>query len=311
MVAQLLIVLDGAPEPPGGSRPTTLQRTATPALDALCAAGVVTRRQTTPDGFEPGTETGFPTLLGVPPAAPVARGPIEAAAAGIAVPPGASAWRIDLRCHDGSRAGERERDRALPALARALPAHRVTGLRGHRLLAVGPGRPVLDRIDGLGVEVWPDGAQLAPALDKDTIVVCGPGAAAGCARLLGASVVVPAGATGDVDTDLAAKADAARRALAVGSEVGVHVGALDEAAHRGEPDAKAAALARVDAELIAPLAAAAQRHGASVAVTADHSTCPDTGRHGCEPVPLVVAGPGVAASGPDRLTEELPPGVVA
>jgi 2,3-bisphosphoglycerate-independent phosphoglycerate mutase len=224
------------------------------------------RRRTTPDGLDPGSETGLPALLGTPPRAPVARGPIEAAAAGIALAPGHRAWRLDLRRPDGTRTPEAEARLLVPLVAARLPAHAVTHLRGHRLLASGRRRPVLGGVAGLDVEVWPDGAALAPILDARTTVVCGPGAAAGIARLLGARVTVPDGATGDVDTDLAA-------------------------------------LERADAHLIAPLAAAARRHGALLAVTADHGTCPRTGRHDGAPVPLVLGGPDVTAAGPERLTE--------
>jgi hypothetical protein len=38
-------------------------------------------------------------------------------------------------------------------------------------------------------------------------------------------------------------------------------------------------------------------------VTADHGTCPRTGRHDPGPVPLVVAGPAIPVRGPARLIE--------
>lgn len=300
MVGRILIVLDGAPEPVRTGVPTTLEAACTPALDDVCAQGAVSRLRTTPEGLEPGSETGIPTLLGAPPASPVARGPIEAAAARVEVPPGTKAWRVDIRHLDGRRAEARP---ALSKVGERMPAHRVTALRAHRLLAVGPDRPTPGRVGELCLEVWPDGADLEPVLDTGTVVICGPGAAAGCARLLGASVQVLPGATGDVDTDLPAKARSARGALEAGRDVVVHVGALDEAAHRRDRHAKREALERTDALLIAPLVAVARRRGAILAVTSDHSTCPRTGRHGAEPVPLVAWGPDVPRHGPDRLTE--------
>ena len=294
MVGRLLIVLDGAPEPGG---PTTLEAAHTPALDRLCRRGAVSRLRTTPPGLEPGSETGIPTLLGAPPAAPPGRGWIEAAAAGIAVPEGERPWRIDLFCAGGRRAiAEPLRD----AVAERLPRHRLVSMRGHRLLAIGEGRPELtEPLDAVEISVWPDGELPAPTVDPDVVMVCGPGAAAGCGRLLGLTVHIPPGATGDIDTSLSAKAGAASDALHAGSNVVVHVGGLDEASHRRDTVAKRRALERADAELIAPLAAPAR----TVAITSDHSTCPRTGRHGAEPVPLVVAGPAVKPAGPDRLTE--------
>jgi 2,3-bisphosphoglycerate-independent phosphoglycerate mutase len=212
--------------------------------------------------------------------------------------------------------------RVASVLRGELPRHRVVPLRGHRVLVVGATRPGVRRCGGLEVVVWPDGAALAPALGTDgrdavgdaggpgldasgrpVTLVCGPGAAAGIGRLLGARVVVPRTATGDVDSDLDAKASAALLALGRGEDVVVHVAAPDEAAHRLDPDAKRTAIEDADARILAPLRRAAEEAGATLAVTSDHGTCPHTGRHDGEPVPLVVAGPDVPAGGPRRLTE--------
>jgi len=299
---QVLVILDGAPEPVQ-PWPTTLERARTPALDALCAEGTVGRLRTTPPGLEPGSETGVPVLLGAAPDAQLGRGPLEAAAAGVDVPAGSGAWRLDLRHPDGRRASEREVHLLCPLLHAHLPRHAVTPLRGHRVLAVGRRRPALRRCAGLEVTVWPDGAEPAAAPGGALTLVCGPGVVAGIGRRLGARVHVPAGATGDVDTDLAAKAIAVLDALERGEDVAVHVGGPDEAAHRGERDAKRAALEAADAQLVAPLRAAARHAQATLAVTADHGTCPWTGRHDPAPVPFVVAGAGVPARGARRLTE--------
>ncbi len=299
--SRVLVVLDGAAEPVAAGR-TTFEEARTPVLDALCRDGAVALLRTTPDGLEPGSETGVPTLLGAPPTAPVGRGWVEAAAAGVDVPEGRSPWRIDVRHLDGRRTCEREVRLVWPVLRAQLPAHRVTPLRGHRLLALGERPPAISRCAALDVRVWPDGARLEAVLDERTTMICGPGAAAGCAKLLGARVVVPDGATGDVDTDLPAKARAAVAALAAGGDVVVHVGGLDEASHRLQRDAKRALLEQVDGELLAPLAAAARRHGAPLAITSDHGTCPRTGRHDAAPVPVIVSG-GRPAAGPQRLAE--------
>lgn len=301
-MSRVLIILDGAPEPLGPG-PTTLEDAHTPVLDALCAEGEVGRLPTTPDGCAPGSETGVPVLLGARVDDPVGRGPVEAAAAGVVVPEGMGAWRLDVRYADGRRVGEREVHRLCPLLRTHLPRHRIMPLRGHRVLAVGSRRPVVRTCAGREVLVWPDGARLAPVLERPTTMVCGPGAAAGIGRLLGASVEVPERATGDTDTDLDAKAARALRALERGDDVVVHVGGADEAAHRGERDAKRRVLEAADARVIACLREAARAAGATLTVTSDHGTCPGTGRHDAAPVPYVVVGPGTVARGPDRLTE--------
>lgn len=301
MSARVLVILDGAPEPVQ-PWPTTLEEAVTPALDALAAAGAVGRVATTPPGFAPGSETGVPALLGGLPDAPVGRGPVEAAAAGIEVGSETGAWRLDVRSPRGSRATSHEVVLLWPLLRSHLPRHCLMPLREHRVLALGTRRPDLTRCAGMSIHVWPDGARLRPALEHTT-VVCGPGAVAGIGRLLGADVVVPDGATGDVDTDLPAKAAAALRALDAGRDVVVHVGAADEAAHRCDRAAKRTALEAVDRALLGPLRRAVRAAGATLTVTADHGTCPWTGRHDAAAVPYATEGPDVPACGPRRATE--------
>ena len=299
-MVEVLVIPDGAAEPLGADR-TSLERARTPALDALCAAGAVHRVATTPAGLAAGSEIGIPTLLGAPPVAPVDRASVEAAAAGIEVPPGIAAWRCDLP----REAGRRDRARALAALRHAASGHAVHHLRGHRLLLVGDAPPpaVAGR---LPLFTWARGAALPRVLGRDTVVISGPGAAAGCARLLGARCVVPAGATGEPGTDLRAKARAALDAAAAGARrVVVHVGGPDEAAHDRDRAAKIATLEAIDAALIAPLAAFARAHAARLAVCSDHGADPRTGAHDPAPVPGVLSGLGVPPSGPGRLVERL------
>jgi 2,3-bisphosphoglycerate-independent phosphoglycerate mutase len=305
VTVRILIILDGAAEPVW-PWPSTLEEARMPALDVLCDRGAVARVATTPDGLAPGSEVGIPTLLGAPPNAPVDRGLVEAAAAGIDVPAGASAWRVDLHHPDGRRAVTAEALLLAPDLARALPQHEVQHVKGHRFLAVGATRPDVGAIGALDTRVWEDGAGLDAVLDERTVVVAAPGAASGCGRLLGARVVNPKGATGDVGSDLAAKAGAALRALRDGAEsVVVHVGGADEAAHHRDRLGKRALLEAADTDVIGPLTRAAAAYGAEIAVTSDHATCVETGHHHADPVPAVLAGPGVVPAGAVRLHERL------
>ncbi len=301
MVAlQALVILDGAAERPD-AEPTSLERAHTPALDALCARGRVRALRTIPPGLAPGSETGIPTLLGHPPAAQPSRGLIEAASAGIDVPDGAGAWRCDLY-RDGVRHVPSSPGYTAGALETSSREHRAVHLRGHRFLLVGRERPD-PHLPGLDLEVWGDGVALAPALDSTTVMVCGPGAAAGIAISLGARVCIPPTATGSTSTDLGAKRRAALDELKRDARVVVHVAAPDEAAHERDVDAKVAALEAIDAELIGPLAATVLARGGRFAVSPDHGTDPATGEHLSDPVPSVLAGPGVPSLGPERLIE--------
>lgn len=266
------VILDGATEP-AGPGPTSLERARTPALDALTTGGELTWRRTVPRGLPAGTETAVPVLLGWTPPRPVARGALEAAAREIDVPAGHRAHRVD---------GAREADRAV--LARG--GFTLHDLGAGRVLAIGPGTlPLLEP----PVRVWPDGIVPPRVLDDRTVVVAAAGAAAGAARLLGARVVVPAGATGDTDTDLRAKTAAALAALEDGARrIVVHVGAPDAAGHRRDAEAKVCAIEAADRRVIGPLrAAVAARRSGSLAVGADHGCDPATGRHDGTPVPWV------------------------
>jgi 2,3-bisphosphoglycerate-independent phosphoglycerate mutase len=298
-VVDVLVIPDGAAQPPRNGTPTALEAAHTPVLDELCAEGAVFRVATTPSGLPAGSETGICTLLGAPPRQRVGRGWIDAAAYGVEVPAGTLPWRADLLYRSGKRASVRQ--------ARDVCVHLGPGahaVSGHRLLLLAAERPPDRRLLGLHVRVWPVGSPPQGRVPVDTTVVCARGAAAGCAGLLGAQVVTPPGATGDIDTDLRAKAQAAVAALAAGvRRVVVHVGAPDECAHRREVEAVTHCLERLDAELLEPLREAEAALQGRLAVCPDHGTDPHTGRHDPAPVPGVIWGEGVVGEGPDVLSE--------
>jgi 2,3-bisphosphoglycerate-independent phosphoglycerate mutase len=275
-VVDVLVIPDGA-----GAASLTAART--PTLDRLAAEGATARVQTTPPGLRPGSETCIPTLLGCPPRAQPGRGRVDAATYGVEVPEPLIPWRVDVLRADGSRASAAE----AAAVAEDLNAIHT---RGHRVLLLAATKPP----DRPGLRTWDDGPPPTGHLDPPTAIVCGPGAAAGCGRLLGAQVIIPAGATGDVDTDLRAKQRAASAALREGwGRLVVHVGAPDEAAHRRDRDAVIEAIERIDAELLAPLADAVQAAGGRLTVCPDHGTDPSTGLHDHKPVPAVRWGSGI------------------
>lgn len=294
-MVDVLVIPDGAAQPMDGA-PTALELARTPVLDALAADGRVLRAATTPDGLPAGSETGIASLLGAPPAAPVSRGWVDAAAYGVVVPDGATPWRADLVYRNGRRASIRQARDVCKHLG-----HNAHAVNGHRIVIVSPDRPADRRLLGLYLRVWPDGARPQGPV-PETTVVCARGAAAGLGRLLGAQVVVPPATTGDVDTDLRAKAQAVVAAIAgAATRVVVHVGAPDEAAHRRDRLAVIAALERIDAELLHPLRDAVAAVRGRLAVCPDHGTDPATGLHTGAPVPALVWG--ADRGGPGSLTE--------
>jgi len=297
------VILDGASEPLG-EEPTSLESARTPALDALARGGALSRLRTVAPGLPAGSETAIPALLGWTPTGPVDRGAVEAAAHGVPVGSGERAWRVDVLAAGGARADAAGTSAAAERLRALAPRHRVHRLVGHRLLLVGP-PPLPDvcpfgfRIGtqkGTALRAWPEGVVPPRVLDLRTVVVGARGAATGVARLMGARVVVPPGATGGVDTALDAKAHAALDAIAGGAaRVVIHVGAPDEAAHARERAAKVAAIERADRELIAPLVEAVRQAGATLRVCPDHGCDPRTGLHDDAPVPCLDWSPAGAA----------------
>jgi 2,3-bisphosphoglycerate-independent phosphoglycerate mutase len=262
---------------PDGASAASLAAARTRTLHRLRTEGAVARVRTTPPGLAPGSEVCIPALLGHPPAKQPGRGRVDAAAYGVEVPDGLIPWRADVLLADGTRA---------PAEIAEIAARRLGAVhtRGHRLLILAADRPKATP----ELHVWDDGPAPSGTLDPATAIVCGPGAAAGCGRLLGAHVIVPPGATGDVDTDLLAKRLAATAAIDEGwPRVVVHLGGPDEAAHRRDRAAVIEAIERIDAELLAPLANYVEDAGGRLTVCPDHGTDPRTGRHEATPVAAV------------------------
>lgn len=299
-MVEVLVILDGASEPLG-PRPTTLERARTPVLDRLARDGALARVRTVPRGLVAGSETAIPALLGWVAPGPVDRGALEAAARGIKLAPGHHAWRIDVLAGD-ERADERRARRAALLLRERAPGHELRYLGGHRLLLVGPS-PLPSVAREYGLSPWPEGVVPPRILGSDTVMVAARGAAAGVARLMGATTLIPRGATGQPQTDLGAKLECAVAAIAGGaSRVVVHVGGPDEAAHQRDRAAKVAAIERIDRQLILPLARVVYRARGSLRVCPDHGCDPRTGSHDAEPVPSLT-WPARATLADARFTE--------
>lgn len=101
------------------------------------------------------------------------------------------------------------------------------------------------------------------------------------------------GATGGLDTDLTAKAEAALDALHTYDYVFIHVKGTDNAGHDQDAEGKRAFIERMDQELIGPLTQRLDWSSTHIAVTGDHTTPIDFGDHTTEPVPVLFAGPNV------------------
>ena len=131
---------------------------------------------------------------------------------------------------------------------------------------------------------------------KRGIAIAGAPLVRGVARKAGFALADVAGATGDLETDLTAKAEAARAALAGHDFVLVHVQAPNEASHLRDPRRKVAVLEEIDAKLVRPLAeAVAALPQARVLVASDHVSPSESDRASPQATPFVITGTDIAA----------------
>lgn len=130
----------------------------------------------------------------------------------------------------------------------------------------------------------------------------------GLAVLAGLTRLQVAGVTDGPDNDYAGQAEAALAALADHDVAIVHVESPDEAGHAGDAEGKVAAIEAIDREVVSRVRAAAARFerdgGLRILATPDHPTPVALKTHVREPVPFVLAGPGIARNGAVRYDEE-------
>jgi 2,3-bisphosphoglycerate-independent phosphoglycerate mutase len=151
---------------------------------------------------------------------------------------------------------------------------------------------------GTDIWLWGEGRapRIPPLLELRGVhgaVIAAVDLVRGIGVLAGMDVLDVPGATGDLETDYAAKGRAALTALADHELVFVHVEAPDEAGHRGDAAAKVEAIERVDAAVLGPLLAPPRRP--ALLVVPDHFTPVRLRTHTDPPVPFAFAGGGTEA----------------
>lgn len=118
----------------------------------------------------------------------------------------------------------------------------------------------------------------------------------GGAIVMGMECIRPETATGDVDTDLTAKAQATLSLLQRHAFVMLHIGGPDEATHRKNEREKAECVRRIDAELIGPILEGCPQ-GTKIMVTCDHMALCSTSGHTADPVAFQLFEKGQKRSG--------------
>ncbi|MEM2561608.1 MAG: 2,3-bisphosphoglycerate-independent phosphoglycerate mutase [Candidatus Bathyarchaeia archaeon] len=110
----------------------------------------------------------------------------------------------------------------------------------------------------------------------------------GICRLADMTVIEVRGATGDVDTDTLAKAEAAIEALEKHDLVFLHVEGPDEASHDGDLEGKLTIIRKIDA-MIGKIMSHISLDEACIALMADHTTSLRLRRHTADPTPISIA----------------------
>jgi 2,3-bisphosphoglycerate-independent phosphoglycerate mutase len=125
----------------------------------------------------------------------------------------------------------------------------------------------------------------------------------GIAQLANIKRYEVAGVTDGPDNDYAAQARGALAMLAENDVAFIHVEAPDAEGHDGNIEGKRKAVEAIDREIISRLRAYGAEHPLRILALPDHPTPVETKRHTPDPVPFVMAGPGIEPNDGSRLTE--------
>jgi 2,3-bisphosphoglycerate-independent phosphoglycerate mutase len=124
----------------------------------------------------------------------------------------------------------------------------------------------------------------------------------GIAKLTGMTVVEVSGATGELDTDTLAKAQAALQALRNSDFVWVHVEAADEASHDGDVQGKIGIIRKIDA-MVGAILDHVSLEEVGVVLVSDHVTASELRMHTGDSVPIAVASSHVNRDGVKEYSE--------
>ncbi len=210
------------------------------------------------------------------------------------------------------------------------PPHDISGLPIEGRLPSGPGSSVLldlmrrarralgsspanlcrgEAGDVVATDIWPFWPGAAPRSlvpfrelrGKAAALTSGVDLLNGLAVLTGIDRLDIPGVTDGPDNDYALQAERGLAALDHHDLVVIHVETPDEAGHAGDVSAKVAGIEAIDSEVVRR--ARDYGDGLRVLCMPDHPTPIALRTHVGEPVPFVLAGPGVSANGAPRFDE--------
>jgi len=151
--------------------------------------------------------------------------------------------------------------------------------------------------------LWGQGKRLSVPTLKERFGVTGSVISAvdlvkGAGLLAGLEVINVPGATGYYDTNYQGKAAAGLKTLESHDFTFVHIEAADEAGHNGDLRQKIAAIENFDKYIVGGIVNELKKRGKfRVLVIPDHMTSVEKRTHVADPVPFIIYGDGIPASG--------------
>jgi len=150
------------------------------------------------------------------------------------------------------------------------------------------GKPPANIVLSRGAGAYKSLDSLGDRYGIKTACIAGGALYKGVAKAVGMDVIEVEGATGTADTDLMAKAKAAKKALEDYDVVFLHVKATDNFSHDGDVKGKVRMIEKID-RMIGEL----MKTDSYIIFTGDHSTPCSLRNHSADPLPIVIYGEGV------------------
>ncbi len=152
------------------------------------------------------------------------------------------------------------------------------------------------RLPANGIWFWAEGTAVklpgfAENYGKRGGVVSAVPLCHGIAALTGLDMITVEGATGELDTNLEGKVEAAMEILRKGGDfAAVHVEAPDECTHNGDTEGKIKAIEYLDSRVVGPLCEKLKAEGFEfrMLILSDHKTLTSTRGHDGDPVPYIL-----------------------
>ena len=165
------------------------------------------------------------------------------------------------------------------------------------------GKPVANVILTRGAGKLPKVEPFSQKYGLKGACIAGVGLIKGVFKLLGFDVIDVPGATGYIDTDVNAKAQAALEALKTNEVVLIHIEGSDEVSHEGMLEAKIKMIERIDS-MVGKILEQVSLDETYVVLLSDHTTPILVRDHTADPVPVTICGPGVRKDGVQAFNEK-------